>query len=187
MNKQLWTLQNVIQWPHNGKVNRTSGHEGLDGEYSYSCTLSSTSVLDGGGWSPPNTGSFTSRNETLYPLYRRLGCQQGRSGYGKSPTPNGCRSPDRPASTVVDPGTHSHVIATISWGVSSSSVGHVRSSSDLVRNFFLNKVIYETWRWSLILLFQVQNYSWITKNFEHYCFKFVGAEFKSTMICQSEM
>ena len=103
------------------------------------------------------------------------------------PHPNGCRSPDRPASTVVDPGTHSHVIATISWGVSSSSVGHARSSSDLVRNFFLNKVIYETWRWSLILLFQVQNYSWITKNFEHYCFKFVGAEFKSTMICQSEM
>ena len=36
--------------------------------------------------------------------------------------PNGCRSPDRPACSVVYPGTHSYVIATISWEVCDSSV-----------------------------------------------------------------
>jgi hypothetical protein len=34
----------------------------------------------GGGWLTPRTGRFTPRKETRYPLYRRLGGPQGRSG-----------------------------------------------------------------------------------------------------------
>jgi hypothetical protein len=42
----------------------------------YSCTLSLTSALDGGGWSTPRPGRFTPGKETRYPLGR----PQGRSG-----------------------------------------------------------------------------------------------------------
>ena len=38
------------------------------------------SVLDGGGWSTPRPGCFTPGKETWYPLCRRLGGPQGRSG-----------------------------------------------------------------------------------------------------------
>ena len=63
-----------------GKDHPRTGHEGPEGEYSYSCTLSLTSALDGGGWSTPRPGRFTPGKETRYPLYRRLGRPQGRSG-----------------------------------------------------------------------------------------------------------
>jgi hypothetical protein len=43
----------------------------------YSSTLSLTPALDEGGWS---TTRFTPGKETRYPLYRRLGGPQGRSG-----------------------------------------------------------------------------------------------------------
>ena len=61
------------------KVHPRTGHEGPEGEYRYSSTLSSTSALDGLGGRrhaaaalPPET--------TRYPLCRRLGVPQGRSG-----------------------------------------------------------------------------------------------------------
>jgi hypothetical protein len=41
------------------KVPPTTGHEGPDGEYSYSYTLFLTSALDGGGWPTPRSGHFT--------------------------------------------------------------------------------------------------------------------------------
>jgi hypothetical protein len=55
----------------------------------YSSTLSLTLALDEGGWSTPRTGRFTPGKETRYPLYRRLGGPQGRSGRVRkiSPTP----------------------------------------------------------------------------------------------------
>jgi hypothetical protein len=56
------------------------GHEGPEGEYRYSSTLSLTLALNGGGWSTPRPGHFTPGKETRYPLYRRLGGPQGRSG-----------------------------------------------------------------------------------------------------------
>jgi hypothetical protein len=46
----------------------------------YSCTIYLTSSLDGGGWLTPRPSRFTSGTETRYPLYRRLGGPQGRSG-----------------------------------------------------------------------------------------------------------
>jgi hypothetical protein len=38
-------------------------HEGPDGEYTYSSTLSLTSALDGGGWLSPHLGRFTPGND----------------------------------------------------------------------------------------------------------------------------
>jgi hypothetical protein len=63
-----------------GKVLPRTGHEGPEGEYRYSSTLSLTLALDGGVCSTPRPGRFTPWKETRYPLYRRLGGPQGRSG-----------------------------------------------------------------------------------------------------------
>jgi hypothetical protein len=63
-----------------GKVHPGTGHEGPEGEKRYSSTLSLTSALGEGGWSTPRPGRFTSGKVTRYPLYRKLGGPQGRSG-----------------------------------------------------------------------------------------------------------
>ena len=70
-----------------------TGHEGSEEEQRYSSTLSLTSALVGGGWLTPRRGRF----ETRYPLYRRLGGPQGRSGRVRKTRLIGIRSPDRPA------------------------------------------------------------------------------------------
>ena len=63
----------------------------------YSSTLSLTSALDVGALMP-RPGRFIPRNESRYPLYRRLGGPQGRSGRVQNISPRtGIRSPDRPA------------------------------------------------------------------------------------------
>ena len=63
----------------------------------YSSTLYLTSVLD--RWSTPVPTALPP-GKTRYPLYRRLGGPQGRSGRArKISPPNGIRSPDRPASS----------------------------------------------------------------------------------------
>jgi hypothetical protein len=46
----------------------------------YRSTISSTSSLDGNGWSTPRPGCFTLGKETWYILYRRLDRPQGCSG-----------------------------------------------------------------------------------------------------------
>jgi len=52
----------------------------------YSCTLFLLSALDGSEWSTPRTGRFLpGRNR--YPLYRRLGGPQSRSGRGLKVSP----------------------------------------------------------------------------------------------------
>jgi hypothetical protein len=43
-------------------------------------TLSLTLALDESGWSTPRPGRFSPGKNTRYPLYRRLGGPQGRSG-----------------------------------------------------------------------------------------------------------
>jgi hypothetical protein len=63
-----------------GTVLPRTGHEGPEGEWRYSSTLSLTLVLDEGGCSTPRPSRFTPGKETRYPLYRRLGGPQGRSG-----------------------------------------------------------------------------------------------------------
>ena len=47
----------------------------------YRSTVPSTSALDGGGWSTPcHALAALPLGKTRYPLYRRLGGPQGRSG-----------------------------------------------------------------------------------------------------------
>jgi hypothetical protein len=44
-----------------GKVHPRTGHEGPEGEWTYSSTLSLMLVLERGGWSMPCPGCFTPR------------------------------------------------------------------------------------------------------------------------------
>jgi hypothetical protein len=62
-----------------GKIHPITGHEGPEGEYRYSCTLSLTSALDGVGWSTPRPGRFTPGNDPV-PIVQETGWPQGRSG-----------------------------------------------------------------------------------------------------------
>jgi hypothetical protein len=52
------------------------GHEGPEGEYRYSSTLSLTSALDGGGWSSPRSGPFTPGNDPV-PIVQQGGWAPG--------------------------------------------------------------------------------------------------------------
>jgi len=52
------------------KFHPKTGHEDTEREYSYSSTLSLTSVLDASGWSTPTPGSFTPEREVPYLMYR---------------------------------------------------------------------------------------------------------------------
>ena len=70
-----------------GKVHPGTGQEGPEGEYRYTSTLSLTSALDG------VRGQLHARAplppvETRYPLYRRLGGPQGRSGRERKISPH---------------------------------------------------------------------------------------------------
>ena len=74
------------------------GHEGPQGEQSYSSTLFQTSVLEGGEGSASRPGRTLPLAKTRYTLYKRLGGPQGRSGQLRKISPHtGIRSPDRPA------------------------------------------------------------------------------------------
>ena len=50
-----------------GKVHPRTGHEGPEGEYRYSSTLSLSSALFRGGWSTPRPGGLTPGKGTRYP------------------------------------------------------------------------------------------------------------------------
>jgi len=79
------------------KVHLITGHEGPEGEYRCSSTLSLTSALDGVG-GQRHAPSALPTEKTWYPLYRRLGGPQGRCGrVRKISPPTEIRSPDRSA------------------------------------------------------------------------------------------
>ena len=59
-------------WWSKGKVHPRTGHEGPEGEYRYSSTLSLTSGLEGGGWSTPRPGRFTPGNDAV-PIVQEAG------------------------------------------------------------------------------------------------------------------
>jgi hypothetical protein len=62
-----------------GKVHPRTGHENQEGEQIHSSTLPSTSGPDGEG-DQSQAPVVLSPGKTQYPLYRRLGGFQGRSG-----------------------------------------------------------------------------------------------------------
>jgi hypothetical protein len=61
----FWTRCTEANTMCKGKGHPRTGHEGPEGEYRYSCTLSLTSALDGGGWSTPRPGRFTPGNDPV--------------------------------------------------------------------------------------------------------------------------
>jgi len=80
-----------------GKGHPTTGHKSPEGEYRYSSTLSLTSALDGVG-DQRHAPAVLPQGKTRYPLYRRLGGSQGRSGQVRKISPTaGIRSPNFPA------------------------------------------------------------------------------------------
>jgi len=80
-----------------GKIHPRKGQEGREGEWRYSSTLSLTSALDGVG-GLHHAPAALPRGKIWYPLYRRLGGPQGRSGQlRKISPPIGIQSPDHPA------------------------------------------------------------------------------------------
>jgi hypothetical protein len=60
------------------KIQHITGYKDPEEEWKYISTLSLTSALDGGGWLAPRPGRFTP--ETRYPLCKKLGGSQCRSG-----------------------------------------------------------------------------------------------------------
>jgi hypothetical protein len=56
-----------------------------------------TSALEEDEWSVARSGRTLPPGKIRYPLYRRLGGPQGRSGQAENLAPTGIRSPDRPA------------------------------------------------------------------------------------------
>ena len=78
-----------------GKVHSRTGDEGPEGEYRISSTLSLTSALVEVGSQRHASAALPPREETRYPLYRRLDGPQGRNGQvRKISPPTKIRSPD---------------------------------------------------------------------------------------------
>jgi hypothetical protein len=78
-------------------VHPRKGHEDSEGEKRYSSAVSLIWALDGVG-GQRHAPAALPPEKTQYPLYRRLGAPQGRSGQVRkfSPPPR-IRSPDHPA------------------------------------------------------------------------------------------
>jgi len=75
----LISVVSFIKHAGKSKVHPTTGHEDPEAEYRYSSTLSLTSALDGVGGQRYAPAALPP-GQTRYPLYRRLGGPQGRSG-----------------------------------------------------------------------------------------------------------
>ena len=92
---QPWRLRNQSSIPIRGKSkgkgkdHPRTGHEGPEGEYMYSSTISLTSALNGGVGGQGHAPVASHPGKTRYPLYRRLGGTQGPSGrvWKNSPPP----------------------------------------------------------------------------------------------------
>ena len=72
-----------------GKVIALQARCGPEGGWLYS---SMTATLEGGEWSAACPGRTLPPGKTRYPLYRRLGGPQGRSGRAENLVPTGIRS-----------------------------------------------------------------------------------------------
>ena len=70
-----------------GRFHPFIGHKGPQGEQRYSSTLFLTSALEGGGGSVSRPCRTLPPGKTRYPLYRRLGGPEGRSGQVRKISP----------------------------------------------------------------------------------------------------
>ena len=81
-----------------GKVHPRTGHEGPEGEYRYSSTLSLTSALDGvGGQSHGPVALSPGKIPGTHCIGGWVGPRASVDGCGKSRPHTGIRSPDLPA------------------------------------------------------------------------------------------
>ena len=122
---KTWRLEDVIHRNFNcnnykgkgkGKVLRRTGHEGPEGEQMYSSTLPSTSAIDGGWVVNATTRPFYPPGKTRYPLYRRPGEPQDRSGRVRkiSPLPGfDPRTVQPGASRCTDWAIPAHIVISI--------------------------------------------------------------------------
>jgi hypothetical protein len=78
---EILSIKCIISSIRKSKVRPRTGHEGPEGKYRYSSTLSLTFVLDEGGWVSPRPGRFTLVKGTQPSLYRSLGVFEGLSGW----------------------------------------------------------------------------------------------------------
>jgi hypothetical protein len=69
-----------------GNIHPITGHEGPEVEYRYRSTLPLTSALDG-VCGQRHASAVLPPGETQYPMYRRLGGPQGRSGRVRKTSP----------------------------------------------------------------------------------------------------
>ena len=87
-------VSSILRERSKGKVLPTTGHEGPDGEYRYSPTLSWPRRLGGGGWSAPRPGRFTPRKDPV-PIVQEAGWATGPVWTGaENLALTGIRSPD---------------------------------------------------------------------------------------------
>ena len=88
----------LLQWldvPDKGKVHPRTGHEGPEGEYRYSSTLSLTLALDGSGWLTPRLCRFTPGKDPV-PIVQEAGWATGPVWTGaENLVPTGIRLQDR--------------------------------------------------------------------------------------------
>ena len=97
-----------------GRFYPFTGHESPQGEQSYSSTLFQTSAPEGGKGLASRPGSTLPPGKTRYPLYRRLGGPQGRSGLVRKISPHrdsmpGPSSPQAVAIPTTLPGSKSRI------------------------------------------------------------------------------
>jgi hypothetical protein len=79
-------------------------HVGVLRKWRYSATHSLTSALDGGEWSASRHGRFIPQGKSLwYPLNRRLGGSQSRSGRGGEEKNSQPRRESNPRIPIVQP------------------------------------------------------------------------------------
>ena len=64
-NRKNWSCCHFNIGKFKGKFHPRTGHEGPEVEKTSSSTLPSTSGLDGGGWSTPRHGRFTSGKDPV--------------------------------------------------------------------------------------------------------------------------
>jgi len=80
-----------------GKVHPRTGHEGPEGEYRYSSTVSLTSVLGGCGWSAPRPDRFTPGKDPVLMVLEGGWAPGPAWADAENLAFTGIRSPDRPA------------------------------------------------------------------------------------------
>ena len=115
---------------------------------------SMTTALEGGEWSAASPGHTLPPGKTQYPLYRRLGGPQGRSGRAENLTPSG-----------FDPRTAEPIVSRYTYWATRPT--NVQQWLDKKTVMFLQSTtwIYKDVAWSsLVLLFWYKSYGHILTN-----------------------